>query len=78
MPHAIGIDLGTTYSCVAVFQNNKIEVIANEAGNRITPSTVCFQDENGKPNRLIGDAAKDCAIMNPENTIYGKFLVVLF
>ena len=75
MSPAIGIDLGTTYSCglvCAVYQNNKIEVIASETGNRITPSVVCFQDEDGRATRLIGDAAKDCAMTYPKNTIYGK------
>jgi L1 cell adhesion molecule like protein len=65
-PIAIGIDLGTTYSCVGVWQNSRAEIIANDQGNRTTPSYVAFNDEE----RLVGDGAKNQASMNPENTVH--------
>ncbi|KAG2179889.1 hypothetical protein INT43_003675 [Umbelopsis isabellina] len=63
---AVGIDLGTTYSCVAVWQNDRVEIIANDQGNRTTPSYVAFTDSE----RLIGDAAKNQVAMNPYNTVF--------
>ncbi|KAE8206153.1 hypothetical protein CF327_g7593 [Tilletia walkeri] len=66
MTKAVGIDLGTTYSCVAVWQNDRVEVIANDQGNRTTPSYVAFTDSE----RLIGDAAKNQTAMNPHNTVF--------
>ena len=63
---AIGIDLGTTYSCVGWWKDNRVEIIANDQGNRTTPSYVSFTETE----RLIGDGAKNQAAMNPENTIF--------
>lgn len=66
MPIAVGIDLGTTYSCVGCWKNNNVEIIANDQGNRTTPSYVAFTDTE----RLVGNAAKNQISMNPENTIF--------
>ncbi|KAF7064532.1 hypothetical protein CFC21_070829 [Triticum aestivum] len=63
---AIGIDLGTTYSCVGVWQHQRVEIIPNDQGNRTTPSYVSFSDSE----RLIGDAAKNQVVMNPINTVF--------
>ncbi|CAO3607406.1 unnamed protein product [Mucor hiemalis] len=63
---AIGINLGTTYSCVGVWESERVEIIANEQGNRTTPSYVAFSDSE----RLVGDAAKNQAAMNPKNTVF--------
>ena len=66
MSKIIGIDLGTTYSCVGWWKENRCEIIANDQGNRTTPSYVAFTDNE----RLIGDGAKNQAAMNPNNTVY--------
>merc|ERR1711907_422209 len=63
---AVGIDLGTTYSCVGIWQNDRVEIIANDQGNRTTPSYVAFTDTE----RLIGDSAKNQVAMNPTNSVF--------
>lgn len=65
---AIGIDLGTTKSCVAVFQNGKVKILENDFGNRTTPSYVAFSDDDC----LVGDSARNQIARNPTNTIFGK------
>ena len=64
--YALGIDLGTTNSCVGIWRNNTVEIIANEQGNRTTPSVVAFTETE----RLIGDSAKNQASANPKNTVF--------
>ena len=67
MGKSIGIDLGTTYSCVGVYKNGRVEIIANDQGNRITPSYVAWNDAG---DRLVGDGAKNQATLNPEQTVF--------
>ena len=70
----IGIDLGTTYSCVAVWQHDRVEIITNDQGNRTTPSWVAFTDTE----RLIGESAVNQGCINPINTVFGlTFLTLL-
>ena len=65
--HVIGIDLGTSYSCVGVYINGQVEIVANDQGNRITPSVVAFTNDG---ERIVGEMAKNQAVLNPENTVY--------
>lgn len=71
---AIGIDLGTTYSCVAVWQHGRVEIITNDQGNRTTPSCVAFTSTE----HLVGDAAKNQATINASNTIFGLFVFLSY
>lgn len=68
--NAVGIDLGTTYSCVGVWQNDRVEIIANDQGNRTTPSFVAFTDTE----RLIGDAAKNQVAVSIMNWVTFAYL----
>ncbi|WOH08037.1 hypothetical protein DCAR_0727473 [Daucus carota subsp. sativus] len=70
---AVGIDLGTTYSCVGVWQDDRVEIIANDQGNRTTPSCVAFTETE----RFIGDAARNQAALNPHNTIFGTHMLFI-
>ena len=65
--YVMGIDLGTSYSCVGVFINGRVEIIANDQGNRITLSVVAFTEDG---ERIVGEMAKNQAVLNPENTVY--------
>merc|ERR1712226_998716 len=67
MGTVIGIDLGTTYSCVGIMKDGRVEIIANDQGNRITPSYMAFTEDG---ERLVGDAAKNQLTSNPKNTIF--------
>ena len=69
---AIGIDLGTSYSCAAVWRHDQVEIIVNDQGNRTTPSYVAFTDTR----RVVGDGAKNQAALNPTNTVFGNSPVI--
>lgn len=69
MPTAIGIDLGTVYSCVSVCRHGIVEILASNQGSNTTPSIVAFNSTD----RLVGDAAKNQICLNSENTVYGRF-----
>ena len=72
--HCIGIDMGTSFSCVGVFRDGKVEIIANEHNNRITPSYFSFSQEGSK---LFGEVAKNLVTTNPWNTIFGISLLIM-
>lgn len=71
MASAIGIDLGTVYSCVAVCQNSNVQIIANEQGNGTTPSVVAFSGND----ILVGESAKNQKVKNYANTIFGEYFI---
>merc|ERR1712159_942085 len=66
----IGIDLGTTYSCVGIYKNGKVEIIPNDQGNRITPSYVAFGVDDEGESKMVGEAAKNQAVINPSQTLF--------
>lgn len=66
----MGIDLGTTYTCVGIMYEGKVKIIANSEGQLTTPSLVAFTDSD----RLVGDVAKDQIVLNARNTVYGKLI----